>query len=454
LCERLDRASFRTSILYIVTDVSNARLILVALICASPAVLLFDGPITYGLVAAAAVSGMLILLRTMRPGEIAFFLSIARPVALLAAVPALWMLIQVLPLGVLANPIWNSAEAAVSHPIIGAISIDIGATVMALGQYLTLIAIVAWSAAVAVDRQRAEWTLFSLMLATAVIALTAVVTELIGSTAPSTAPALLARTQSVDCAAMGIVIAGAAAIRTLERYETRHAHPDRSVTILMGTFAACAAALTICVVALMLGATANVLIATGYGVAGVVAVVFIRRLGFGPWGVLAIVLPGVALATFLAASNPALGTKNFSLIFATQAPESLVGTTQRILADAPLWGIGAGTFSAMAPIYSNIDEATPMAGAPTVAAATAVELGSPLLWFILVTTIGAIVVLFRAALQRGRDSFYPTAGAGCLLTLLFLGFVNAGLLGMAAAIIAAATVGLAFAQSKSRSVHR
>jgi hypothetical protein len=432
----------------------NARLILVALICASPAILLFDGPITHSLVAGVTVGGMLILLRTMRPGETNFLLSIARPGVFLVAVPALWMLIQALPFGVLAHPIWNSAEAAVGHPIMGAISIDIGASIMALGQYLTLIAIVIWSAAVAVERQRAEWILFSLMVATALIALTAVVTELIGSTALSAAPASLARMQAVDCAAMGVVIAGATAIRTLERYETRHASPDRSVPVLIGIFVACAAALAICVAALILSAKANVLVATGYGAAGLAAVVFIRRLGFGSWGILAIVLPGVALAAFLAASNPALGTKNFSLIFATQAPESLLGTTQRILADAPLWGNGAGTFSTIAPIYSNIDERIPVSGAPTVAAAAAIELGSPLLWFIVVTTIGAIVVLFRAALQRGRDSFYPTAGAACLLTLLFLGFVNVGLLGMASAIVAAATVGLAFAQSKSRSVNR
>ena len=141
-------------------------------------------------------------------------------------------------------------------------------------------------------------------------------------------------------------------------------------------------------------------------------------------------------------------------MFATHVPESLIGTTQRVLADTPLWGNGAGTFSAIAPIYSDIDETVPIVGPPTVAAATAIELGSPALWFVMVATMAAIVVLFRAAMQRGRDSFYPTAGASCLLTLLLLAFVNSGLLGMAEAIIAAATVGLAFAQSKSRSVHR
>jgi hypothetical protein len=433
--------------------VLNARLILVALICTSPAILLFDGPIVRGLVAAAAVSGMLTLLRTMRPGEAAFFVSIARPISFVIAVPAAWMLIQLLPLGVLAHPIWSSAREAVGHGIFGSISIDIGASVMALGQYLTVVVIAVWSGAVAVDRHRAEWILFSLLVATALIALMAVVIMLADSTTPGFA-ATGVRMRSVDCAAIGVVIAGAVAIRTLERYETRHASPDRSVRLLMLTFVACAAAMAICIAALMLDGTANVIIAAGYGAAGVAAMVLIRRLGSGPWGIVAIVLPAIALAVFLAASNPALGTKSFSVMFATHVPESLIGTAQRVLADTPLWGNGAGTFSSIAPIYSDIDETVPIIGPPTVAAATAIELGSPALWFVMVTTIVAIVVLFRAAMQRGRDSFYATAGASCLLTLLPLAFVNSGLLGMAEAIIGAATVGLAFAQSKSRTVHR
>ena len=209
---------------------------------------------------------------------------------------------------------------------------------MALGQYLTLVAIFVLSTAVSVDRQRAEMTLFSLMLATAIIALVALVTQLVESKVPSDAAALLARMQALDCAALGVVIAGATAIRTLERYETRRANPDRSVPILMGTFVGCAAALAICVAALVLGAKTNVLVATAYGAAAVAAVVFVRRLGFGTWGILAIVLPGIALAAFLVAGNPALGTKSFSLIFATQAPDSLTGTSQRILADTPCVG--------------------------------------------------------------------------------------------------------------------
>ncbi|MGP0083554.1 MAG: hypothetical protein ACLP0B_07990 [Steroidobacteraceae bacterium] len=118
----------------------------------------------------------------MRPGETTFFLSIARPAAALAAVPALWMLVQVLPLRAVVHPMWTSAEVAIGHPVTGAISIDIGASVMALGQYLTIAAIAFWAGAVAVDRQRAEWILFSLMAATALIGLLMVADDLFGLT--------------------------------------------------------------------------------------------------------------------------------------------------------------------------------------------------------------------------------------------------------------------------------
>jgi len=73
-------------------------------------------------------------------------------------------------------------------------------------------------------------------------------------------------------------------------------------------------------------------------------------------------------------------------------------------------------------------------------------------WLIVIVIVGAIVILLRASLQRGRDSFYPAAGADCLITLLLLAFMNAGILGTATAVIAAAMLGLALVQRKSRTI--
>lgn len=437
------------------TDVSQARLILVILLCASPILLFFDGPIVHGLLAGVAAAGMVMLSRTMRPGETAFFLSIARTAALIVAIPALWILIQVLPFGVLAHPIWASTSTAIGHPIRGAISIDIGESVMALGQYLAIVAIAFWSAAVAVDRQRAEWILFSLMAATALIGLAMATGALSEPTILSSGSGSLERMQGIDCIAMGVIIAAAATVRTLERYETRHASPGRSVAVLVATFAACATALAICVASLLLATRGGALVATGYGAAALASAVIIRRLGFGPWGTAAVAVLAIAVAALLVANDPELRTKSFSLAFASDdSPASLTSMSQRVLDDAPLAGTGAGTFAAIAPIYGDIAEQSLPSTAPTAAAAVAIELGRPTLWLIVATIIGAIAILFRAALQRGRDSFYPMAGAGCLITLLFLCFMNAGLMGTATAMIAAATIGLAFGQSKSRTVQQ
>ena len=85
--------------------------------------------------------------------------------------------------------------------------------------------------------------------------------------------------------------------------------------------------------------------------------------------------------------------------------------SQRILDDAPLAGTGAGTFAAIAPIYHNAGNQVAHFTAPTAAAAVGIELGRPILLIIVATMIGAIVILFRASLRRGRNLLL--SGGGC-----------------------------------------
>jgi hypothetical protein len=61
-----------------------------------------------------------------------------------------------------------------------------------------------------------------------------------------------------------------------------------------------------------------------------------------------------------------------------------------------------------------------------------------------------VALLLQGALRRGRDSFYPATGTGCLIACLLLILGNSGLLGAGSGSLAAATVGLAIGQSKSR----
>jgi hypothetical protein len=429
--------------------VSKVRLILVTLICAFPAILLWDGLIMQGLVAGIVAVALAITSRTLRPGETEFLVSIIRPLVAVAAVPALWVLVQVLPLRVLAHPIWKSAETALGVPVAGGISVDPGASVIALGQYFSVIAVAFLSAAVAVDRQRAEWILFALTAAVTAIALIVLTHDFFF---PGVWPAAFARAQAIDCVGMGTIVASAACIRTIERYETRQS--NRSVPVLLRTFVACSAALAICGAAVMLGATREVLIATGYGILALACVLIIRRFALGPFGITAIAAPALGAAILLLAYHPAERGMSVPLAFAGASSPSLIALCERVLGDAPLVGTGAGTFAAIAPIYREIDDPPPDSTAATAAAAFAIELGKPMFWLIAAATAGSIFILLRASLQRGRDSFYPAMGGSCLITLLLLSFNNTGLFGTAGSSIAAAVIGLGIAQSKSRTVQR
>ena len=427
---------------------SSARFILVILICASPFILLMDGTVIYGAVAGLAAAGIAVVARAMRPGETQFLISVIRPAAAVAAVPALWIVIQVIPLRVFAHPIWASAATALAQPLAGSISIDLGAGAMALGLYLSVIAIVLLSAAVAVDRQRASWILFTVMAATASIALILPFHDLAGLSFLRGVGATAARAQAVDCTATGAIVAAAVAIRTLERYENRRV--DSLQASLFWPFAASLIALVICAASLAVSSTVAAMIATAYGLGALIAVAVIRRLGLGLWGIVAIAVSALGLAVLLIGSEPGLRTKGIALAFAAPSPPALT-SLQRILEDTAWTGTGAGTFAAIMPIYRDInDPAT--STAPTAAAALAIELGRPMFWLIVAVIMGAVVILLRASLLRGRDSFYPAAGAGCLLTLLLLAFMNTGILGTATAVIAAAMLGLALAQSKSRTI--
>ncbi|MGB6538901.1 MAG: hypothetical protein WBF58_23405 [Xanthobacteraceae bacterium] len=427
---------------------SKARFLLVILICASPAVLLWDGVVAQGLIAGIVAIVLAITATTLRPGETEFLISNTRFAAAVAAVPVLCILFQLLPLRALAHPVWLSAETALGQRLEGTITIDRGASLIALGQYIGLCAVAFLAAAVAVERGRAESLLFALTAAGAAIALVVIAHHLLVANIRLT---VLMRAQAVNCVAMGAIIAAAACIRTVERYETRQATPQRSVATLLRTFIACAAAFAVCALALVFDATRAALIATGCGLAAFACVVLIRRFGLTVWSTMGLAIPVIGVAVLVIGAQPTEHGRSILLAFSGSSSSSSA-VSERVLDDAPLIGTGAGTFAAIAPVYREMDDPPPGSTAATTAATFAIELGRPLLWLIAVVTVVAIVILLRASLQRGRDSFYPAMGAGSLITLLLLGFLNAGLLGNAPGLMAAGVLGLAIVQSKSRTM--
>ena len=255
---------------------------------------------------------------------------------------------------------------------------------------------------------------------------------------------------AIDCIALGAIISAAAAIGAVDPYERRKTKAAAQ-SLLRFVLAAGLTAFAICALTLIFFGTIHALLATAFGLATLMAIIVSRRVGIGPWGTVAFAITIVAAVVSMIAMEPRVLTLDLTLSFASASgPESLVPITQQILNDGNWAGSGAGTFGALVPIYRDIDRSVAGSAAPTAAAAIAVELGRPALWFAVIAAFVALLVLLRGTLSRGRDSFYPAAGAGCLVTAALLAFCNAGALNTSTSIIVATTVGIAIVHSKSR----
>jgi hypothetical protein len=433
----------------------TALLFLVLLIVTTPIFLIFDGPIVHGLVIEVAAVSVAIVGIRIRPGEAGHLSSVIRPMAIVAALPALWMLVQLLPLKAtigLRNPIWDSASAALGRPLSGGISIDPGATLIALAQYLSTLAIVFVAAALAIDRHRAEWILFALMAATTLIAAMVLAGDLGGYTFLSTYDGGPVADAATDSASLGAIIAAAAAFHTFKRADATSPGHGGATLRFPVAFATCLIAVAICSLAVFVNATSPTYFAVICGAATLAVVIAIRRFRVGPWGYSAIASVAVVVVIAVVALQPVGRTVDLTLAFAGQAPGSLIALTQRILAETNWAGTGAGSFSAILPIYQDIDELATGSVAPTAAAGIAVEMGRPFLWALVIAAIALVLTLIRGAVRRGRDSIYSMAGASCAVATTLLAFGNIGIFSTPVMVIAATAVGIAIAQRKSRSI--
>jgi hypothetical protein len=399
----------------------------------------------YGGVAAAGATAVVIVARSIGTRQADYLITQLRSVAFIMLVPAVWMFIQILPLGAigLAHIIWETAQQALGTHIIGSITIDTGATLISLCRYFSTVCIVFVSCAIAVDRDRAAWILFALLGATAVIAAMMTAAELGVFTFKDRST----RDCALAAVAVGAICSLAAATRALERLEIRGWSVNWSSA---APIAGSLAALLLCLVIIVLDGAGIRMFSVAYGLAAFGAMAAIRHFGLGLWGRSAIAVAALTLGSFIGYAALAKHNDDLTLIAASRASTPLIATTQRILTDINWTGIGAGTFSGLLPIYGDTDDSD--VATPTAAAAITIGLGRPMFWAIAIAVLFAILALFQGALRRGRDSFYPAAGAACLITIFTLSFGDAGLFGTTPSILISTVAGLAFAQTRSRSV--
>jgi hypothetical protein len=430
-------------------DVLTAFRLAAALIIASPLLVIESGQLAWSSVAAFVAINTIVVALAFRPGEAGHFATVFRPCAIAAAVPAAWMLIQFVPLPIsaLLHPIWSSAREVLQIHYIGSISIDPGTTFVALTHYSTAVAVVLISAAVNIDRERAQWALIVLTVVTTIIAAFNLVHDF-GFRFPATDASL--STNAIS--SLGVITAAAATLRVIERFETRRSSVEISLAIFHRAFFLSLLALAVCTSAVLFSGQRQVMFAMSCGILTILWVQTVRRIGLGTWFRAASATIVVGIALLIVLSQTGASTVGPYLRYANSTSPDELAIAQRMLSDASWTGSGAGTFAALVPVYSGGEVALGAAGAPTLAAKAIIELGWPALATIILMAILMLVVFVRGALLRGRDSFYVTAAAGLVVTSTLEAFCDASLVNPSVMVIAASLLGLGIAQRASRTI--
>ena len=403
-----------------------------------------DGVWGIGAASAILAAALMVTAIALPATNLSRFVRLLRPILVVVlAAPVLWMLGQVIPLPAhaLANPIWASASGALNQRLSGVISIDIGATLLSLAQYSAVLAAALVTTALVLDRQRAAQILYILLVAATLVAVRQVALEVASVDGLSLAGE--GRAQASVIAVIGTLLACAVAIQALNQLG-RSGRPQRSRTKVVVVLSLAILSFFICAAAILIPGNPATLAAALFGASMLLAVFTIRRWMLGLWGT-----AGVAAATAIVmlgvfATIPV--KKNADLVTALSTQTQ--AATERMLSDAPPAGSGAGTFVALLPIYRDIGASTSQEH-PTAAALITIEMGSAFLWCSIIVTLFGSWVLFNRSLLRGHDYIYAAVGAGALISLPIIAFVNGGILHLGPSLMIGVLCGLAFGQSQS-----
>jgi hypothetical protein len=425
--------------------VSAAFFLFASLLGLAPALTIVGGPLVHGLTLAIVAAAVGITAATLNDDDLDQMTRLVRPITPLVLALSIWMLLQISPFPGrwLANPVWSSATAALGGLKGGLISIDVGSTLLSFARYCQVIGIAALATALALDRRRAEGIFILTTTVSAIIAALAIFADLGYLYSPAGLARAGSRAEGLNVAVIGVILASATAIHARERYRSTRS-PSGKSTWPLAAFSA--AVFVVCLSAILAKPTRIGIFAALFGLGTLSAVLVARRLRLGRWG-----QAGIAAIAFVAAAgfvvtSSAPREMDATLMLATGSQASLA-IADRMLFDVTWTGSGAGTFDALVPIYRTISAASEVVTAPTAAASISIELGVPALWILTICALTAALLLFKGALRRGRDYFYPAAGAACVLAIVILSFGNAGIFGWAPAALASVACGVALAQS-------
>jgi hypothetical protein len=429
--------------------------VLAALLFAVPVVIFADGLITSGVVGLAAAIATAMVGLNIRPGEASHLTRRVRSIWVLAIVPVVIIVSQLLPFTAanLSRSIWETAGETIGRSLPASTTIDPGATVISLGHYWAFLCIGVATAAVSIEPRRAEWVLIFLTGVTASTALLLIVHDRGGFTFLGEMTSINPRSDIAAAGAFSLPLAISCAVLVVERYETQKMRGQGSLKKTAIILGITVAALLTSATALIHAAMMHALIAGICGLAASAIIIAIRRLGLERWAAIALVAITVGSAMVIAITKSPSLEADLTLRFANRASPQVISMAERMLTDAGWLGTGAGTFPGLAQIYRTTDSTdASLVSAPTTAAQVSIELGRIGFLAIVIVMVALIGFFTRGAFTRGRDSFYAMTGVACSITALIEAFADGGLTSTAISILLACVFGLSLAQNVGRSL--
>jgi hypothetical protein len=426
----------------------SAHVGVLALLAATPLLLFFDNTVAGNLLEFFAALGVTIAALGLRPGVARHFFAVIRLPAAVAIALIILMLLQMLPLPVagLSKSVWQSAASALDARLWAVSTVDPTLTLMALCRFASIIGIFLVACAASIERYRAEIVLWFLATASALVGLCYPLTHLGSVFAPVSQPSEAAMLAG---GVLGVVLFAAVSIMLVERYEMRGR--DEVIAKLVVPLGFAVAALAVCFFILIAAGASRAVCSACCGGATIAITYFLRRLGFGPKTGLAIACLAILLVGGAVLTQSGTDGGDIAVRYASNSPPNAVAQDSRIFHEVGLAGSGAGTADVLGALY-GAQEAVDYSRHSTFAALISIEIGRPALWLVLAFAFLIIGATGRATFLRGRDFFYPLAGAGVSVAMLLNSFSGTALSSLAISTIMAVTLGLSFAQSISRSV--
>ncbi|WP_456701907.1 hypothetical protein [Bradyrhizobium sp. USDA 4449] len=380
-------------------------------------------------------------------GDVAPGIRLIKRFSLVMLFPVAWMLLQIMPLPFsgLTNPIWSTASIALNDPALWRrITLDPGSTLRGLFHYLAVLSLLAGTAIVTRDRQRAETTLIVLSIVTAFMSLVRLLGRLPAFGGITSHPA----EAFVAVAPLAVLAGGAVISMAIERHLSRRDQGQWSLDPLMFRLAVGLTSVALGLASASSEASTNLLIAIALGCATILFIAVVRRFGLRAWPSLTLFVILVGPTTILLIPHlqisPSAGIAGFAA-----ADSEMLPPAERALSDTPWLGNGVGSFTLLTQVYWDL-AATPAPVPPSTAISIALEWGLPAMAVLVVLGLLVAAALFVGAVKRGRDSFYASAAAAAILTLLCGAFCDSGLLLLTTQIATAVIIGLGLSQTEGR----